>query len=125
MSNMKKIVPTYDTKIALAVANNVFRKFGYVRTTEAVHGERKSNKDRVMEALATTPKYTKADLKKAYVQVKLSIIKNAQLVDTIVKNIAEAANTQNKVHPADFFANPPFHTKMEKFSRKIVIPVEE
>ena len=70
MSDMKKIVPTYDTKIALAVANNVFRKFGYVRTTEAVHGERKSNKDRVMEALATTPKYTKADLKKADEQIE-------------------------------------------------------
>ena len=70
MNNMKKIVPTYDTKVALAVANNVFRKFGYVRTTEAVHGERKSNKDRVLESLANTPKYTKADLKKANEQIE-------------------------------------------------------
>ena len=70
MSDMKKIVPTYDTKIALAVANNVFRKFGYIRTTEAVHGERKSNKDRVLEVLSTKPKYTKADLKKADEQIE-------------------------------------------------------
>jgi hypothetical protein len=67
---MKKIVPTYDTKIALAVANNVYRKFGYIRTTEAVHGERKSNKDRVSTVLATNPKYTKVDLKKADEQIE-------------------------------------------------------
>lgn len=70
MSDMKKIIPTYDTKIALAVANNVFRKFGYIRTTEAVHGERKSNKDRVLEVLAIKPKYAKADLKKADEQIE-------------------------------------------------------
>ena len=64
MSNqMKKIVPTYDTKIALAVANNVYVKHGYVRTTEATFGERQSNKQRVTEALAkANPKYTKKDM---------------------------------------------------------------
>ena len=64
MSNqMKKIVPTYDTKIALAVANNVYVKHGYVRTTEATFGERQSNKQRVTEALAKeNPKYTKKDM---------------------------------------------------------------
>ena len=59
---MKKPV-VYNTKIALAVANAVYRKHGYVRTQEADFGERKSNKTQVLEQLAkSNPKYAKSDL---------------------------------------------------------------
>ena len=58
---MEKAV--YNTKIALAVANAVYRKNGYVRTTEADYNERKSNKTLVIEELAkSNPKYAKSDL---------------------------------------------------------------
>ena len=59
---MKK-EPVYNTKTALAVANAIYRKKGYVKTTEADYGERKSNKTLVLEELAkATPKYAKKDL---------------------------------------------------------------
>ena len=59
---MKK-EPVYNTKTALAVANSIYRKKGYVKTTEADYGERKSNKTLVLEELAkATPKYAKKDL---------------------------------------------------------------
>ena len=58
---MEKAV--YNTKIALAVANAVYRKNGYVRTTEADYNERKSNKTLVIEELAKeNPKYAKKDI---------------------------------------------------------------
>ena len=58
---MEKAV--YDTKVALAVANAVYRKNGYVRTTEADYNERKSNKTLVIEELAKLdPQYSKKDV---------------------------------------------------------------
>ena len=57
---MEKAV--YNTKIALAVANAVYKN-GYVRTTEADYNERKSNKTLVIEELAKeNPKYAKKDI---------------------------------------------------------------
>ena len=49
---MSKVEARFDTKIALAVANAIYRKKGYVKTTEADYGERKSNKSLVLEELA-------------------------------------------------------------------------
>jgi len=53
----------YNTKTALAVANAIYRKNGYTRTTEADYNERKSNKTLVIEELAKQqPVYAKKDL---------------------------------------------------------------
>jgi len=40
----------------------------------------------------------------------------------LIPCIAEFANTQNKVAAADFFANHPFHRKMEEISRRLLTP---
>lgn len=59
---MKKAV-TYNTKVALAVANAIYTKYGYIKTTEADYSERKSNKTRVLEELAKEkPKHNKKDM---------------------------------------------------------------
>ena len=42
--------------------------------------------------------------------------------EEIVPQISEFANSQNKVNAADFFANHPFHVRMEEFSRRIYAP---
>ena len=63
---MSKVEVKYNTKLALAVANSVYKKHGYVKTTEADYSERKSNKTRVVEELAKDkPKFAKADMKVA------------------------------------------------------------
>ena len=60
---MSKVESRFDTKIALAVANAIYRKKGYVKTTEADYGDRKSNKSLVLEELAKeNPKYAKKDI---------------------------------------------------------------
>lgn len=61
------------------------------------------------------------DLSEVYVQMKLAIVSPDQVIDLVPK-ISEYANTQNKVAAADFFANHPFHIRMQQFSRRLFAP---
>ncbi|MBG6154753.1 hypothetical protein IWQ52_000619 [Labrenzia sp. EL_159] len=60
-------------------------------------------------------------LKDIFVQMKLNVVPSI-LSDSVVPRISEFANSQNKVNAADFFANHPFHVKIEELSRKILSP---
>ncbi len=63
----------------------------------------------------------KIDLSKVFVQMKLSIV-DPERTEKVVPKISEYANSQNRVSAADFFANHPFHVRMEDFSRRIYAP---
>jgi hypothetical protein len=62
-----------------------------------------------------------SDLSRVFVQMKLSIVGPEQALE-VVPRISEYANSQNRVNAADFFANHPFHVRMEEFSRRIYAP---
>lgn len=57
------------------------------------------------------------------VAMKLTVVSSDDAND-LIPRIAEYANTQNKVAIADFFANHPFHRKMEEISRRLTVPVK-
>lgn len=57
------------------------------------------------------------------VQMKLTEVNRDDAHDLVPK-IAEFANTQNKVAAADFFANHPFHRKIEEISRRLQVPAK-
>lgn len=61
------------------------------------------------------------DLSSVFVQMKLSVVPREN-APSVVAKISEYANMQNKVSAADFFANHPFHIRMETFSRRIYAP---
>jgi len=61
------------------------------------------------------------DLSRVFVQMKLSIVDRAKSMEVVPK-ISEYANSQNRVNAADFFANHPFHIRMEGFSRRLFAP---
>jgi hypothetical protein len=61
-------------------------------------------------------------LRGVYVQMKLTVVPPEQS-ETVVPNISQFANSQNKVNAADFFANHPFHIRMEEYSRRILAPI--
>ena len=61
------------------------------------------------------------DLSKAFVQMKLSVIKPEKSAE-IVPKISEYANTQTRVNSSDFFASHPFHIRIERLSRRIAPP---
>jgi hypothetical protein len=64
----------------------------------------------------------KADVSNIYVQVKLTVLKDASRIDSFVPKISLYANSQNKVSVADFSANNPFHIKLEELSRTVWAP---
>ena len=69
-------------------------------------------------------KMRKVDISRTFVQMKLSIV-SADRATALVPKISEFANSQNRVNAADFFANSPFHVRMEEFSRRILAPSPE
>ncbi len=75
-------------------------------------------------SIFTALKKDKADLSSVYVQIKLSVIEPDH-VEEIVPRISEYSNTQNRVNAADFFANHPFHLRIEEFSRRLWAPSPE
>ena len=66
----------------------------------------------------------KKDVAGAYVQVKLTVLKNQEHIDDIVPKISEYANSQNKINIADFTSNDPFHVTIQKLSRQIWAPAK-
>lgn len=55
------------------------------------------------------------------VPMKLTVVAS-DVAHDLIPRIAEFANTQNKVAIADFFANHPFHRRMEEISRRVMVP---
>ncbi len=66
-------------------------------------------------------KLRKFDLRNVFIQMKLTVVAPDQATD-LVPRISEYANSQNRVRAADFFANHPFHVRIENFSRRIHAP---
>ncbi|MDA8542733.1 AIPR family protein [Rhodobacteraceae bacterium] len=58
-------------------------------------------------------------LEQVHVQMKLTIVPRERS-ELVVPRISEYANSQNKVNAADFFANHPFHIRIEELSRKVL-----
>ena len=64
------------------------------------------------------------DVSQTFVQMKLSVV-DSERASGLVPKISEYANSQNRVNAADFFANHPFHVRVEEFSRRILAPSPE
>lgn len=69
-------------------------------------------------SIFTARKKDKAETDHIFVQMKLSVV-DPERAEKVVPLISEYANSQNRVNAADFFANHPFHVRMEEFSRRI------
>lgn len=67
---------------------------------------------------AASNKYN-IDLSEVNVPMKLSVVKKSEIHSLFVSNVAEFANTQNKVNKSDFFSNHKYHVDMKKISTRI------
>jgi hypothetical protein len=74
------------------------------QTTASIHAARKQD-----------------ELADVFVQMKLTVVPPHE-ADEVVPLISQYANSQNKVNAADFFANHPFHIRMQQNSRQILSP---
>lgn len=97
--------------------DNKGRGIGYVKDFQIVNG------GQTTASIYHTWKQSKiVDLSKIFVQLKLTIIKNKDNFETIIGNIAEYANTQNKVNASDLSSNKEYYRILEKLSRTIWAP---
>ncbi|QNA87468.1 AIPR family protein [Massilia sp. Dwa41.01b] len=64
------------------------------------------------------------DLSKICVQMKLSVLSPARAGE-LIPLIARFANSQNKVNESDFFANHPYHHRIEQLSQRVMAPAVE
>ena len=64
------------------------------------------------------------DLSQVRVQMKLSVLPPSRTAD-LIPLIARFANSQNKVNESDFFANHPYHLRLEQLSKQILVPAVE
>jgi hypothetical protein len=60
-------------------------------------------------------------LAQTFVPMKLSVLTGLDS-SSMVSDISRFANSQNKISDADFFANHPFHQRLEQISRRLLAP---
>jgi hypothetical protein len=66
--------------------------------------------------------YKDIDLEKVFVQMKLTVISNPDVLDEMKSNISEYANTQNSIQKSDLVSNHPFHRNIEKMALSTSMP---
>ncbi len=71
--------------------------------------------------LAATSLKNNVDLSGIYVQMKLTVLKEAD--PDLIRCIATYANSQNKVKTADLNSSHPFYVRIEEYSRKVYAPL--
>jgi AIPR protein len=72
-------------------------------------------------SLATLRREGKLPSATVFVPMKLSVV-NPTVAEELIPAISRFANSQNAVRDSDFFANHPFHRRMEEISRRILAP---
>lgn len=72
-------------------------------------------------SLAALRREGKLPERAVFVPLKLSVVAPA-IAEELVPRISRYANTQNSVRASDFFANHPFHQRMEQISRRVLAP---
>ncbi|WP_075657345.1 AIPR family protein [Pseudochrobactrum sp. B5] len=72
-------------------------------------------------SLHSVRKEAAEQLKNVRIQMKINLVSREQS-EEVVPRISEYANSQNKVNAADFFANHPFHVRVEELSRRVLAP---
>ena len=62
------------------------------------------------------------DLSKVFVPMKISVIRDAEHDDELIKQISVSANSQTAIKNSDFSANDPYLIDLERFSRTEWVP---
>lgn len=112
----------YNNGIAATAASVQFRDNGSAAIT-GLTDLQIVNGGQTTASILRARKQDGLSLKGVTVPMKLTVVAREMAHDLIPK-IAEYANTQNKVAIADFFANHPFHRKMEEISRRLLVPAK-
>lgn len=109
----------YNNGIAATASNVTVMPRGGQMVITALTDLQIVNGGQTTASILNARKKDRLSLKGVSVQMKLTCVL-PELAQGLIPRIAEFANTQNKVAAADFFANHPFHRKMEEISRRLL-----
>lgn len=73
-------------------------------------------------SIAATMNDRDVDLSKVYVPMKISVIRDKDHTDEIIKAISTSANSQTAIRNSDFSANEPYLVDLENLSRSEWVP---
>lgn len=73
-------------------------------------------------AIAASLSDREVDLNKVYVPMKISVIRDKDHANEIIKAISTSANSQTSIKNSDFSANEPFLVDLENYSRSEWVP---
>lgn len=111
----------YNNGITATAERVIVEEKGSGLQLKAIHNLQIVNGGQTTASIHSASCRKDVDLSKVFVQMKLSVVKPEEAIEVVPK-ISEYANSQNRVNAADFFANHPYHVKIEKFSRRIYAP---
>jgi len=111
----------YNNGIAATASDITISDIGGVRRITELVDLQIVNGGQTTSSILNARKKDRLSLKGVTVQMKLTRVSHDDSHELIPK-IAQYANTQNKVAIADFFANHPFHRKMQEISRRLHVP---
>lgn len=113
----------YNNGIAATAAGLTVESIGGRQLVTGLVDFQIVNGGQTTASILNARKKDKLSLNGVTVQMKLTEV-NPDDAHDLIPRIAEFANTQNKVAVADFFANHPFHRKMEEISRRLQVPAK-
>lgn len=90
-----------------------------------IHNLQIVNGAQTTSAIYAAVKNFKQDVSNVSVQMKLSVVKNAENQSDFVSKVSEYANTQNKIMTSDFFSNSPFHKQFKDHSKRVFAPASD
>ncbi|MBR8225434.1 AIPR family protein [Burkholderia ambifaria] len=111
----------FNNGIAATAEHIELRSHGSSRLITAATNLQIVNGGQTTASLAFAKRKDGADLTKISVQMKLAVL-SPERAGELIPEIARCANSQNKVSDADFFANHPFHIRLEELSRRLFAP---
>lgn len=113
----------YNNGIAATAATASVQSAGGVSRLTSFSDLQIVNGGQTTASILRARKQDRLNLAGVAVPMKLTVVAN-DVAHDLIPRIAEYANTQNKVAIADFFANHPFHRKMEEISRRLMVPAK-
>lgn len=111
----------YNNGVAGTATDVIVVKVGAVERLTRLKDFQIVNGGQTTASLFTARRKDNADLSRIFVQIKLSVVTPEQAGE-LIPLISRFANSQNKVNEADFFANHPFHRRIEEISQRVWAP---
>ena len=112
---------TYNNGIAITATDVEMQQDNEGIWISKIHDMQIINGGQTTASLAYAKLKEAPDMSNILVPVKLTVV-DKNIAEKLIPDISKYANSQNKVSDADFFANSPFHIRIEQFSRTLLAP---